>query len=263
MVYQRKGISIKVTSSVDRGAGYCVTSFDWHIKDQFNFKGRHAKKFFEEENYSDVRAIDKEKKYFYFNQKEYLNMCSFSIDIKKDLIKSPVNIQDLIRDAESKPAESLYSKEFYNELEGPIVRIGTPTLNIAPGCYGHYDYGRGVFLYKTNWFWTWGQGTATRINKDHEEESIKIAVNFGGAIAHPDHMKSNEDYFKINSKLIRLHPVKMIYDDLNHMNGFVFRTAEEFRSRETQTVNLVFTSNKELFLSNNFLILKVNDSEIN
>jgi hypothetical protein len=258
MVYNRKGISIKVVAKVDDSTGDCVTSIDWSIKDQFNFRGVHSKKFKVDENYSDVRALDKEKKYFYFNQKEYLNKCAFSIDIKKDLLKAPADVEDLVRNTQSKSASSIYSESVYNELEGSTVRIGTPDLNARDDCYGHYDYGRGVFLYKTNWFWTWGQGTAKVVNEDHEEETVKLAVNFGGAISHKDHLKSNEDYFKINNKLIRLHPVEMIYDKLNHMNGFVFRTAEEFRSRETQTVDLVFTSNKEKINQSNFLVLKVN-----
>ena len=257
MVYRRKDISIKMNARVNQKTGDCETSFDWSIKGQFNFKGTHSKKFGVDENYSDIRAIDKEKKYFYFNQKEYLNKCSFSIDIKKDLMKPPADIEDLVQNSKTNSASSIYSQDVYNELEGSTVRIGTPDMTSRDDCYGHYDYGRGVFLYKTNWFWTWGQGTTTITNKQNETQEVKVAVNFGGAIAHVDHIKSSEDYFKINNRVIRLHPVEMVFDKLNHMNGFIFRTAEEFKERETQTVDLVFTSHKELVKESNFVILKV------
>lgn len=257
MVYNRKGISIKVVAKVDEESGNCVTTFDWSVKDEFNFRGTHIKHFKNDENYSDVRALDKEKKFFYFNQKEYLNKCGFSLDIHKHLVVPPSNMETILGRAESSDPSSIYSAETYQDLKGPTVRFGTPDLSAQEDCYGHYDYGRGVFLYKTNWFWTWGQGTTTITNEDNEPETVKLAVNFGGALSHVDHLKSNEDYFKLGNKIITLHPVEMIYDKLNHMNGFVFRTAEEFRNRETQTVDLVFTSNKELISGTNFFVLKV------
>lgn len=254
--YTRKGISIKVVAQVNE-RGECETSFDWSVKDQFNFKGTHVKDFNKSENYSDVRAIDKEKKYFYFNQKEYLNKCSFSLDITKDLVVDHSSMQELSTRAQSSSASSIYSSDVYSELSNP-VRLGTPSLEATNDCYGHFDYGRGVFLYKTNWFWTWGQGKTMHKNLETgEQEEIKVAVNFGGAIAHPDNMQSNEDYVKVGDKIILLHPVEMIYDKLNHMNGFVFKTAEEFKDRETQTVDLVFTSNKEKKGVANFLFMKV------
>ena len=257
MIYNRKGISIKVIARVNKETGICETNIDWSIQDQFNFKGVHSKRFQVDENYSDIRVMDKDQKYFFFNQKEYLNKCSFSIDIHKDFLKSPANVEQLSQNAQSSPAASIYSGDTYNELQGPKVRIGTPDFAVRDDCYGHLDFGRGVFLYKMNWIWTWGQGTAMVPNEEHEQEEVKIAVNFGGGIAHEDHLKTNEDYFKINNRLIRLHPVEVVYDKLNYMNGFVFRTAEKFRNRQTQTVDLVFTSHKEKVKNANFIVLNV------
>ena len=256
MTYTRKGISIKVVAKVN-SAGECETSFDWSVEGQFNFKGKHLKDFQKSQNYSDVRAIDKEKKYFYFNQKEYLNHCAFSLDINRDLVLDHSSMEELSNRAASASAESIYSSEVFTKISDS-VRLGTPSLETRNDCYGHFDYGRGVFLYKTNWFWTWGQGKTLHKNGETgEQEEVNVAVNFGGAIAHPDHMKSNEDYFKLGDRIILLHPVQMVYDKLNHMNGFVFKTADEFKDRQTQTVDLVFTSNREKKGTANFFIMKV------
>lgn len=260
MVYSRKGVSIKVLAKVDESSGNCITTFDWSVKDQFNFRGTHVKNFKKSQNYTDLRALDKEKKYFYFNQKEYLNKCAFYLDVKKDLVVDHSLIDELTKKSDATPDTSIFSSDVYSELSGDSVRFSTPNMEARNDCYGHYDYGRGVFLYKTNWFWTWGQGKTMYKNDQNqgEEEEINIAVNFGGAISHPDHLASNEDYLKLEDRIIILHPVEMVYDKLNHMNGFVFKTAEEFRDRPTQTVDLVFTSNKEYVGATNFYVVKVN-----
>lgn len=255
--YSRKGVTVKVVARLDEASGLCVTSFDLSKENEFNFRGAFEKDFRNTENYSDVRALDKDKKHFFFNQKEYLNKCAFSLDVHQDLVQPPSDMQSLLAAAEAKPANSIYSEGVYADLEGPSARFQTPDLTPRDDCFGVFDYGRGVFTYKTNWFWTWGQGTATAVNEDNEREEVKLAVNFGGAIAHPEHLTSNEDYIKINHRIVRLHPVEMVYDKLNHMNGFVFRTAEAFRERGMQTVDLVFTTNFEKKDVSNFLVLKV------
>lgn len=255
--YSRKGISIKMKANLEESSGICQISFDWSMENEFNFRGVFVKNTKTTENYSDLRALDKEKKYFFFNQKEYLNKCAFSLDIQSDLIKPPSDIEIWQKNAESKPAQTIYSEDIYTELNTPAVRFGTPDMSEREDCYGLFDYGRGVFTYKANWFWTWGQGIGSVLNEDHEEENVKIALNFGGGIMHEDHRVSNEDYVKINDKVILLNPVEMVYDKLNRMNGFVFKTAEEFKDRPTQTVNLVLTTNREKIESINFLVLKV------
>ena len=253
--YSRKGVKVEMLAKINEENGNCETSFAWSVDGQFNFKGLHVKHFADDQNYSDVRALDADKKFFYFNQKEYLNKCAFAMDIKRDLVKPVAEVEKLV--AASKKNANLFEGHPFSDLGGETVRIETPDLEARDDCFGHFDYGRGVFPYKTNWFWTWGQGTVDIEHKDGEVETAKLAVNFGGALSHPDHMKSNEDYFKLNNRVIRLHPVEMVYDKLNHMNGFVFRTAEEFKDRETQTVDLVFTSNHEHIAYDNFVILMV------
>lgn len=258
VVYSRKGISLKMLAQLDESSGECTIDFDWSLENEFNFRGIFVKNVKSTENYSDVRALDKEKKYFFFNQKEYLNNCAFSLDIQSSLIKSPADVETWEKKAESAPAQSIYSEDVFTDLTGPSVRFGTPDLSARDDCYGLFDYGRGVFTYKANWFWTWGQGVGTVLNDDNEEETVKIAVNFGGGIMHEEHRESNEDYIKIHDRIILLNPVEMVYDKLNRMNGFVFRTAEEFKDRGAQTVDLVLTTNQEKIESINFLVLKVN-----
>lgn len=265
ITYQRKGFSIKIKSRFTGAKNdICVTELDVSVEGELNFRGWQSSNFKTDENFSDLRAITKDEKFFFFNQKSYLKQCGFTLDLKQSLANSAADTSGRVSDVSD--SKSVFDADVLTSWDGQSLRFKTssPTYQDLSSdsvsgdrCMGIVDYGRGVFPYKCNWEWNFAQGVAEVTDKDGVSRTETVAMNLAGGLMHPEKIKAGEDYIKIGSKVHLLYAVEMVYDKLNFMNGFVFRTAKKFADRETGQVNLVFTANKDKVVATNLLLIKV------
>lgn len=266
--YQRKGASIKIKSKLRKDPttdsesdDLCVTTIDFSIEGELNFSAWQTKNMKRDENFSDLRAIASDKNYFFFNQKSYLKPCGFTLDINQSLANPLADTSRRITNLANE--ETVYDPEIRTSWGDSALRYVTsdPKFDYSPKsnnqCMGVVDYGRGVFPYKVNWEWNFAQGTAEVESPDGTKRTEKIALNLAGGLAHPDHIAAGEDYMKIGSKVHLLYATELVYDELNFMNGFVFKTADKFSDKKTGKVHLVFTTNRDKMVSTNLLLVKV------
>ena len=263
--YQRKGFFLKIKSRfTGENNDICVTELDVSVEGELNFRGWQSKNFKTDENYSDLRSITKDEKFFFFNQKSYLKQCGFTLDLKKSLANTAADTSKRVADVSD--SKAVFDGDMLTSWDGQSLRFKTSSpryedwsssSSTGDRCMGVVDYGRGVFPYKCNWEWNFAQGVAEVTGKDDVSRTETVAMNLAGGLMHPDKIKAGEDYIKIGNKVHLLYAVEMVYDKLNFMNGFVFKTAKKFADRKTGQVNLVFTSNKDKVVATNLLLIKV------
>jgi hypothetical protein len=252
--YERKGIKVRVKSALDKDSN-CRTEFQFTIENEMNFKGVHTKNTKSSQSMTELKPHDEDQKYFMYNTKEYLNECSFLIDINPEKTTDKFQIDS---DMLSKNNTKQFTETFRTPLENDVISYSTGSESPSTDCYGHYDYGRGVFFYKTNWIWSFAQGKATKMVEGQQPETVKFAINLGGGMGEPSLTKSGEDHIKVNDKVINMNSSELKYDPLNYMNGFIIQTTDKFKERGTNQMDLVFTSQFQELLHSNYLVVAGN-----
>ncbi len=128
------------------------------------------------------------------------------------------------------------------------ITIKTQTEElVSKNCNSIGDYGRGMYHYKTSSRWVTSMGIL--------EDGKRFSINFEEGIIHEELSESQIQAFKIDSKLVKLNPIVLKYDELNLMNSFTLKTHENFKDLNRQ-VDLVFTSHKAHYKVDNFIIIK-------
>jgi len=134
----------------------------------------------------------------------------------------------------------------YNNLCHGKISLGQRTINVSESdCLGMIDYGRGIFHYRTSWFWASALG--------YLQDGRRFSFNSGYGISNKN-VQSVEDAVKIDGKIVKLNPLEVIYDQRNLMNGFTFRTAQKFTD-QNNSAEITFQSHRTGIVSENLLII--------
>ena len=135
-------------------------------------------------------------------------------------------------------------KSYDNSCQGFVLIDGEKTTTEIKDCVGMTDFGRGVFMYKTNW--VWGSGYGRLPNRK------VLSLNFGGGIGSNE--KSVDDWFKLDGEIHKLNPAVLVYDKLNLMNGMTLRTNSQF-SESKHFIDVVFQPYKDALVAENIIVV--------
>lgn len=134
-------------------------------------------------------------------------------------------------------------KSYDNKWSGKLNIRGQEVDLGKQQALGMSDFGRGVFPYHTNWIWASGYGRLS--------DGRSFGLNFGGGISFLP--RSVEDYFKIDGKIHKLHPVRIrsTFDEKAKEIVLASRKEEDKKSR----ANVIFTPLGNARIGDNLVVI--------
>lgn len=112
-----------------------------------------------------------------------------------------------------------------------------------------FDYGFGVFQYKTHWVWI----SSNFVLPDGR----RMAFNLGGGIAKTKTSMANEDYFILEGKTVLLEPVEIKYN-INDLGQPWQMHTHNMGNFKTRKLKLDFRPSKTFYDYKNYVVIKSN-----
>lgn len=134
-------------------------------------------------------------------------------------------------------------KSYDNKWSGKLNVNGQEIDLSRQQTLGMCDFGRGVFPYHTNWIWASGYGRLS--------DGRSFGLNYGGGI--PFLPRSVEDYFKIDGKIHKLHPVRISHTFNEQAKEITLASRKEEDQRSRSSV--VFTPLGNARIGENLLVI--------
>ena len=112
-----------------------------------------------------------------------------------------------------------YGSKFNNGKCSGKIGLKDEDVKFAKDCIAGADLGIGIMPHRIAWKWSSFSGFS--------KDSLPISLNIGEGTSQKI-AKSNEDFFKIGNKVVRLNPVVLKFEERNLFNGLSLQTHHSF-----------------------------------